>query len=212
MAMTLPPMTADELRMSILKMVETTVEMLRVTREALLQPSPTALARVTVHENALQQKERWLTDRVAVQLQDSPWTLGAAERLAMLPAGLEGIGVAAEHLAGCVEAIRQEGVPFSEPAFMEILRLFDAGIALVTAVAAALRTPDRMMPSQLQASCAAFRTKCDAAALEHEDRLLRGTCVPRASGIFLTMLDHFGEIEHAVRRIAADLGRALATQ
>lgn len=212
MAMILPPLTADELRTKILNMTTATAEVLRATREAFLQPSSTTLARISRQDIALELREKRLSDRVAMQLQECPWTLGEAEPLAMLPASLEEIGDAAESLAGCVETVSREGIPFSEPALMEMLRLFDASIGLVTGVADALRTEDRKILPQLRTRRAAFRAQCNGAALEHEERLLQGVCVSRASGVFLKMLEHFGEIEHAVSRMAVDLDRALATR
>jgi Na+/phosphate symporter len=210
MAMILPPLTADELRTKILKMTTATGEVLRATREAFLQPLPTTLARIARQESALELKEKRLSDRVAMQLRECPWTIGEGEPLAMLPAALEEIGDAAGNLAGCVETISREGIPFSEQALMEILRLFDAGASLVTGVADTLRTGDRKLLLQLRTWCTDFRTQCDAAAFDHEERLLQGACVPRASGVFLKMLDHFGTIEQAVRRMGVDLDRALA--
>jgi Na+/phosphate symporter len=215
MPMIVRPLTADELRISILQMATATAEMLRAAREAFIQPSPTAprvLARITRQESALEINERRLSDRVALQLRESPWTLWAAEPLALLPAALEEIGEATGSLAGCVETIQREGIPFSESALVEILWLFDAGIGLVTGVAVALRTRDRKLLPKLQTSCAAFRSRCDAAAFEREERLLQGAWAPRPSGVFLRMLDHFQDIEHAVRRMATDLDRALATE
>jgi Na+/phosphate symporter len=210
MTMILPPLTADELRTNILNMTTATAEMLRATRNAFLQPSPTAFTRISRQENALELKERRLSDRVGMQLRESPWTLGAAEPLATLPAALEEIAGAAECLAGHVESTQREGILFSEPALMEILRLFDATINLVEDVAAVLRARDRTLLLHIQTSCVAVRSRCDAEALEHEDRLLQGACMPRASGVFLRMLDH--NIEHAVRRMAAHLDRALAAE
>jgi Na+/phosphate symporter len=48
----------------------------------------------------------------------------------------------------------------------------------------------------------------DQATLAHQERLVQGECTPRASSLFLAMLDSFREIERYTRRMSRDLEKA----
>jgi Na+/phosphate symporter len=61
-------------------------------------------------------------------------------------------------------------------------------------------------------SAEAFHALCDAAAAHHHERLLDGVCTPRASSMFLAMVDNFREIGRYVRRMAAAVEKSLPTQ
>ena len=123
MSMTLPRLTADDLRAGVLEMCGWAAEMLRITREAFVQTPPSSLDRVGVLGRDIHLREKRLTDHVAMQLREAPWVLGSAEHLAFLPAALERIGDSAEALARCVRSIHRDDVPFSERAVTEVSAL-----------------------------------------------------------------------------------------
>jgi Na+/phosphate symporter len=203
-------MTPEALRDAVLEMCDMAGQMVRLTRGAFVQPSPQALEQVATLGRDLHLREKRLTDHVAMQLREYPWSLGTAEHLAFLPGALERIGDSVEALARCVQSIHRDGIPFSERAFSEIMTLFSRSAELVEEVAAAIRTGDRAHLTRVREEGERFQTLSDEAALGHQERLLQGVCVARASSIFLAMLDYFREIERYTRRMSADLAKALA--
>jgi len=209
MGMPLPRLTPEALRDAVIEMCNMAGQMLRLTRDAFLQPSPPALDRVGGLGRDLHLREKRLTDHVAMQLREFPWSLGTTEHLAFLPAALERIGDSVEALARCVQTIHREGIPFSEPATVEVMGLFNRAIALVDRVATAVKTGDRSSLAVVREEGQQFQAFSDEAALGHQERLLRGTCVARASSLFLAMLDYFREIERYTRRMSLDLEKAL---
>ncbi len=176
---------ADSLRAGILKMSATAIDMFGATREAFLRPSPLSFERFARWRRDLHYREKRPTEQVAMQLRDYHWSLGPAERLAVLPSALERMGDALELLMEWMQRIRLDGIPFSERAFTEILRLLVIGASVVTGVTTAFRTEDRTLLPQLQRVGVAFRVRCDVAALEQGDRLLQVINAPRASEVFL---------------------------
>lgn len=209
MTMPLPRLTPESLRESVIEMCDLAGQMLRLTRGAFVQPAPKALEQVAALGRDLHLREKRLTDHVAMQLREYPWSLGTAEHLAFLPGALERIGDSAEALARCVQSIHRDGIPFSERAFSEIITLFNRVAELVEEVTTSIRTGDRSHLSRIREDGERFQALSDQAALGHQERLIQGECVARASSIFLAMLDYFREIERYTRRMSAELAKVL---
>ena len=209
MGMTLPRLTPEALKAAVLEMCEGATEMIRLTRDAFYQHPTATLDKVSGLGRDLHHREKRLTDHVAAQLHEAPWSLGPTEHLAFLPAALERIGDQVEALARCVQGIHREGVPFSDRAFGEIMSLFNRGGDLLTEIANAIRTGDQAAPARIREAGAALQTLCDEAAMHHQDRVLHRTCTPRASSVFLAMLDYFREIERYVRRMSTAVEKSL---
>ncbi len=211
MTMPLPRLTPEALRDAVLEMCDMAGRMLQLTRNIFFQHSRSALDQVGALGRDLHQREKRLTDHVAMQLREYPWSLGTAEHLAFLPAALERVGDSVESLARCVNTIHQEGVPFSEQATAEVMDLFSRAAALLDRLATVIRTGERDGLATVREEGEQFQAFSDKAAHGHQERLLRGDCVPRASSFFLAMLDYFREIERYTRRMSSDLERALTT-
>jgi len=137
-------------------------------------------------------------------------SLGSAEHLAFVPAALERIGDSIEVLARCTGALHRDDIPISERGHVEILTLFGRSIELVECVSSAIRlgTPEAIAP--IREAGDKFQSYCDEIAVYHQERLIRGVCKPRASSVFLSMLDSFREIERYVRRMTVQLATAFA--
>jgi Na+/phosphate symporter len=209
MSMPLPRLTPEALRDAVLEMCDMAGQMLRLTRDAFLQHSPSAQDQVGALGRDLHFREKRLTDHVAMQLREYPWSLGTAEHLAFLSAALERIGDSVESLARCVQTIYREGVPFSEHATAEVMGLFSRAASLVDRLTAVTRTGERAGLEMVREEGRQFQAFSDQAAHGHQERLLRGSCVPRASSLFLAMLDYFREIERYTQRMSLDLEKAL---
>jgi Na+/phosphate symporter len=211
MVTTLPLVTADALRAAVLDMCAKAAEMLGLTRHAFLEPRPPTFDQVAALGKELHLREKRLTDRVAMQLRDLPWSLGPAAHLTFAPAALERIGDSIEALARCIRSIHQEGIPLSERGCAEVLKLFSQAELLVREMATAIRTEDRLVLSRVRETGLAFEAFCDDTAIQHQDRLLQGHCAPRASSFFFALLDYFREIERYIRRMAETVEKSVAS-
>jgi Na+/phosphate symporter len=208
MGMPLPRLTADSLRGAVLEMSDEAHRMLRITRDAFLGSPGSGLDQVGTLGRDLHLREKRLTDHVAMQLREYPWSLGSAEHLAFLPAALERVGDSVEALARCIQGIHREGIPFSERAISELKDLFSRGLDLLEGIGAAIRVGDATSFAHIRRSGEDLQKLSDQVALSHQERLLRGVCAPRASSLFLAMLDNFREIERYTRRMSRDLEKA----
>lgn len=208
MAMSLPKLTPDGLKNGILDMCGHSVEMLRLSRDAFQQYSAGNLQDLSDIGRHLHHHEKRLTDHVAMQLREYPMSLGSAEHLAFVPAALERIGDSVEALARCIGALHRDDIPVSERGHVEILTLFGRSIEMIECVSSAIRlgTPGSLTP--IREAGDKFQAYCDEIAIYHQERLIRGVCKPRASSVFLSMLDSFREIERYVRRMTAQLAKA----
>jgi len=210
MTIPLPRLTPEALRDAVLEMCDMAGRMLGLIRNAFLRHSPAALEQVGALGRDLHLREKRLTDHVAMQLREYPWSLGTAEHLAFLPAALERIGDSVESLARCVSTVHQEGIPFSDQATAEVLDLFGRASALVERLGVVIRVGERAGLAIIREEGHQFQAVSDGAATGHQERLLRGDCAPRASSLFLAMLDYFREIERYTRRMSTDLEKAFA--
>lgn len=210
MGMSLPRLTPEALRAGVLEMCEEAGQMLRLTREAFLQPSPQTQSRLTTLAQELHRREKRLTDHAAMEIRERSWSLGPAEHLAFLPAGLERVGDCIEGLARCQSALHGEGLGYSERAIGEMMTLFGRAAGLLDSFTTILRTGARAELPALRRTAEEFEALCDSVALSHQERVLQGICPPRASSIFLSMLDAFREIERYIRRMTISVEKALA--
>ena len=209
MGMPLPRLTSENLRNAVLEMCEQAGEMLRLARAGFQHASASSLDRVGTLSREVHLREKRLTEHIAMQIREYPWSLGPAEHLAFLPAALERIADSADALAERARRIRGEGIPISERGVNEIMTLFSRVLDLLVEVMQAIRTGDRGRTIVLREAGERFQALCDEVASRHQDRLIHGVCAPRASSIFLAMLDSFREIERYTRRMSGDLEKAL---
>jgi Na+/phosphate symporter len=210
MAMSLPKLTPDGLKNGILEMCGHAVEMLRLSRDAFQHYTAGNVQDLSDIGRHLHHHEKRLTDHVAMQLREHPMSLGSAEQLAFVPAALERIGDSVEALARCIGALHRDDVPISERGHVEILTLFGRSIELIECVSSAIRLgkPEALAP--IREAGDVFQASCDEMAVYHQERLIRGVCKPRASSVFLSMLDSFREVERYVRRMTVQLTKVFA--
>src|SRR5512139_253787 len=212
MAMSLPKLTPDGVKHGILEMCGHAVEMLRLSRDAFQQCSAGTLQDLSHIGRHLHHHEKRLTDHVAMQLREHPMSLGSAEHLAFVPAALERIGDSVEALARCIGALHRDDIPISERGHVEILTLFGRSIELIECVSSAIRLGTREALAPIREAGDKFQACCDEISVYHQERLIRGVCKPRASSVFLSMLDSFREIERYVRRMTVQLTKAFAAR
>jgi Na+/phosphate symporter len=203
----LPHLTAPEFENALAGTCAQLVEMLRLCRDAFFRNDPKPLERVKPLGEEVHLREKRLTQQVTIQLREAPFSLGAAEQLKMVPAALERVGDAAEGLARCIARRIREDRIFSDHALKEVRTLFDGITGLVEAVGTVLVTRSPELIRHLREDGARLHEQTYRFQADHEDRLLRGVCVPGSGSVYLGMLDNFREIERYTRRLADALDR-----
>jgi Na+/phosphate symporter len=190
--------TAEELRQAIQQMCAETVEMLRLAREGFRRHDAVALETAARQGKVVHRREKELTDHVVSHWHAFPEDV---RDLLFIPTHLERIGDNVENLVRCIEMIRQEGIPFTDRAVNEISSLFEKGIELLECVRDLIPTRNRILMRYVVKNGEEFQALASDYALAHQERLIKGLCLPKASSSFLAILDYLKEIEWHTRQI-----------
>jgi Na+/phosphate symporter len=118
-----------------------------------------------------------------------------------IPSHLERIGDNIELLLRCGASIIQDGVCFSDRAISERNTLFDKAIEILQSASDALKTNDNEKLINVREEGRKFQEIIREYSLSHYDRLIEGVCMPKASSLYLAILDYLSGIEKHIRSI-----------
>ena len=124
-----------------------------------------------------------------------------------VPLHLERIAETIELMAAGSERMAREGTLFTDRAMSELRSLLDASVELLEGLRDALRTGNRTLIRYVKESGRSCELRANEYALFHEQRLIEGVGMPRASSVYLAILDHVLSIEWHARQIAERLER-----
>jgi Na+/phosphate symporter len=183
----------------IIRLADQTIEMLRMAREAFLKQRRPLVAQVLTLGHDVHRAEKALTATLVPGATDGGAPMGG-ERI-FVPMHLERIGDNIEAFARAVDRQMQDGVVFTDRAMHEIDRLLDKALELLEATRDILRTGNRTLVHHVLAAGPCFQATASEFASFHQERLIQGVCVPRASSIYLAMVDYVRGVERHLRDI-----------
>jgi Na+/phosphate symporter len=134
------------------------------------------------------------------------------EEAVFVPMHLERIADNIELLGAVIGRMIRDGTLFTERANGEVRRLSSAVLELLEGLRDALRTGNRTLVRYVQDAGRACEAQANEFALFHEARLIEGVCQPRASSVYLALLDHLRGIEWHARQVAEKLGATRLTE
>lgn len=155
-----------------------------------------------------QQLQQHETTRQGAAGQPTPGPVG---NLALVPVHLERIGDNLELMVRALTTVVREGIPLTERAIRELNSLFAKALELLECVRDVMLTQNRILLSHMQTEGQRYRALANEYALAHQQRLIEGLCLPRASSIFVALLDYFKGIEEHLGQIAAKLSHEVAS-
>lgn len=112
-------------------------------------------------------------------------------------------------LTNHVENKIKDKILFSEEAMAEMSRLLKRSSDLLPHLADALRTYNELIAKHVEKEVEELRIYAANSTLAHEDRLCKGVCHPRASVIYLQMLQHLQDILWHFKALACHNGISL---
>jgi Na+/phosphate symporter len=112
-----------------------------------------------------------------------------------------------EGIADRLRRMVQEDIPFSDRAVTETTHIFQEVIGLLKGLPDLILTQNRMLFQQIEEKGQAMFKKADAYAEEHERRLIEGVCMPKASPVYLGILESL----KAITMHAADLSERIVS-
>ncbi len=200
--------TADAIkgfRIDIQDMGKKTLEMLKLAGEGFRKQDLRPFASAEVLGRQIHQREKELTDFFVRELPYHAADVGPSQELFFIPMHFERIGDNIEFLCRAMQTQIGESVPFSDRAMREIKDLSDKAIELLDCVQDAIVTQNRILMKHILAEGRRFEEMAGDYALVHQQRLIEGVCMPKASSIYLAMLDYLKGIEWHIRLIAQKL-------
>ncbi len=183
----------------IVHLADQTIDMLKTAREAFLKQRRSLVAQVLALGHDVHRTEKTLTGGLLPGATDGGAPMGG-ERI-FVPMHLERIGDNIEAFARAVERQAQDGIVFTDRAVHEIDRLLEKAMELLEATRDVLLTGNRTLVHHVLTDGPCFQATASEFASFHQERLIQGVCVPRASSIYLAMVDYLRGVERHLRDI-----------
>ncbi len=196
---------SDRLESDIYEMCQQTVEMLKLTWEGFRKQDIGPLQPAEKLGRDIHQREKALTELVVKKPGGQVGMLQSDQEIFFVPMHLERIGDNIEFLVRAVKTMVQEGIPFTERAMKEVNALFERAIELTECVRDVIRTRNRVLIKHIAEEGQRFEEMANEYALAHQQRLIEGVCMAKASSLFVAILDYLRGIEWHVRQIASKL-------
>jgi Na+/phosphate symporter len=114
------------------------------------------------------------------------------------------------NIEGIAERLRKmvrEDIPFSDRAVKETTQVLQDVTALLTNLPDLILTQNKMLSEHIQEKGKAVFKEADAYSEEHERRLIEGFCMPKASPVYLGILESF----KAIAMHVADLSEKIVS-
>ena len=201
-----PPAGLDEgARKAIQLMCEENVQMLRLTARAFATQSTATLEPAKNLGREIHQREKALTEMIINRLTGEERVGETNKEFLFVPMHLERVGDNVEFLVRAVNTMIKEGTPFTERAMGEVNGLFEKAIELLECVRDAVTTKNKILMRYILDEGKGFDSRVDEFALLHQQRMIEGVCVPKASSLYLAILDYLKGIESHCRQIGLKL-------
>jgi Na+/phosphate symporter len=150
-------------------------------------------------------EEKALTDGL---LKDRTSELKALKLVLMFPGHLERAGDFLESVINVCRIKAEKGVPFSDRAISELKGLFSTFGELLHNFENVIFTRNRTLLKHMSEQHNHLAQMTVDFALAHEERLIDGLCSPRASSLYLDILDSIKNANHHLRNITQALANS----
>lgn len=175
-----------------------TLEMLSLTWSSFRRYDAGRLEKAAALGHSIHKQEKELSARLLAAAAD-------AEGLRFIPGHLERIGDAVEGLIRCLRTMEAEGTLFTDRGVREVNTLFEKATELLECARDLTLTGNRVLARHIEVESNRFQDLASEFARAHEERLIEGVCMPRASSVYLAILDYLREAVRHTRRIAERL-------
>lgn len=170
----------------LLVMISKLLEISKLVYKSLILADPEKMEKCEELAREIHAEEKVLTGDLVC----SPTTTGEIlKTLVLFPGHLERAGDFLESVLNCARIKARDSIPFSDKAHAELTQLFDALTEVLTKFRDMVGTRERALLDELLAQEQKIAQMTLDFALTHEDRLLEGLCSPKASSLYLDILD-----------------------
>jgi hypothetical protein len=152
---------------------------------------------------AVKKSDALLTGDMEQAVRDNP----DMKPYAPIPAHLSRIGNSLEKLSECIDKKIIENILFSDKAVKETIFLLQRLTEILTPTADIVLARNTFLIMYVEESQASVGKRAIEYATLHEERLIKGVCLPVASSLYITMLNAIKSIAWQAKEIAIGLGR-----
>ena len=178
------------------------IEMTELLHKDLLVHDPAKIQRCEQLAREVHGEEKGLTDDLVCH----PETPAAVLRTVVLfPGRLERVGDLLESICNVCRIKSRDGIPFSERAQREIDQLFDLFADMLRNFRDVLTTRNRLLLEHIIDQGKEVTQRVLDFNLAHEERLCEGFCSPKASSLYLDLLDSIRYADHHLMDMAQAL-------
>lgn len=202
-----PPPEITCLEEGLLIMCNKLIEMAELSHKNLILFDKTKFERCDILGKEVHQEEKGLTGDLVC----NPSTTGDVLRtLVLFPGRLERTGDLLESIANVSAIKNRDGIPFSDKAQAELAQLFGLFTSELKNFKELLRTLHKPLLDEILSQSNEVAKMTVDFALAHEERLVDGLCSPKASSLYLDILDsvknsnqHIREMCEGIKKISS---------
>lgn len=107
-----------------------------------------------------------------------------------------------EKLSDLVSTKIKEDILFSDRAISEVTFLFQRLIDIIRTTSDIILAPNSIMGNYIRESESGIVRRATDYATQHEERLVEGLCLPKASALYINILDYIKNIAWHCKEIA----------
>jgi Na+/phosphate symporter len=181
------------------------IDMLRHTKKAFQGQQPDSLDMADRLGRLLHDSEKSLTQRIVHRLGGRQFVLQADQQRLFVPMHIERVGDHIELLIRALRTMMREGTQFTDRARREVDELVNEAIVLLVDLRDLLLTGNEALRRHIVDRGRLLVARADDGAAFHQQRLIEGVCMPKASSVYLAMLDAIKGVEWHAREIAQKL-------
>ncbi|WP_041286508.1 hypothetical protein [Desulfomonile tiedjei] len=199
----------------LLIMLDKLIEMTTLMHKCMIEVDRDKLVKFGELAEEIHEKEKGLTGDLVC----SPSTTGEVLRtLVLFPGHFGRIGDMLERIIEVASAKARDGIYFSEKAHEELARLHKTFLDILSNFRTVLVNRDRELLDYVISKGETFNQMTLDFALAHRDRLLEGLCFPKASALYLNILDsakvangHIMDMSRSLAQLADTLRESQVT-
>ncbi len=182
-------------------MVERLQEAMNLLYNAFIYSQSIPLEGALEHVKWVKEREKELTPELVERASSDE----IARVYTSIPGHLERIASNIEHIIRIVEQKNRENILFSDKAVSEMNFLFNRIKEVLSNLSDLVLARNKYLANYIIESEAEIERTANEFSTLHEERLIEGVCMPRASGIYVIILDSLKRIAWNAKEIAGKL-------
>ena len=186
----------------LLVMLSKLVEMTRLLKVGFQNDSQDGINNCEALADEVHQQEKLLTGNLACTITDYP---DMCRAVILFPGQLERIGDYLESILNCCKIKTRESIPLNDRNINEVGEALGAIQQLLSDLRDIIIAPNKHLIQHVISQAEALDQKCQEMQLNHVDRLLEGSTAPKASSLYLDILESIQSIKRHIKEMAKSI-------